>query len=90
MIIFREFIIYYRKLTVIIISVFFSAISIQAQAFFTVLVVSAFSVLHAKAQPFQEETHNKIELISLGTSSILALFGLFFLSGSFQFHNFIK
>ena len=78
---FREFVIYGRKLLLILISVFLSSISSQAQAFAMFLVLLLAYRLHLKAQPFDTPELNDLEGKSLLCSMSITFIGMFFLSG---------
>ena len=74
--------IYIRKLIIIVISVFFSIVSEDFQAYATFIVLVGSWFLHNHYQPYSEENLNSLESFSLIVSLSLAFIGMFFLSGN--------
>jgi len=75
-----EFVIIYRKILIIFISVFVSSVSVDMQALSVMLVIIvAFYLQHAN-QPYDVKELNDLELLSILTSGITIYSGLFFLT----------
>ena len=79
--------IYGRKLALILVSIFFSSVSVQAQAFSTFLILLIAYKLQLKAQPFENEGLNNLEGVSLLSSLSITFMGMFLLSGINMEHN---
>ena len=76
-----EFIIIYRKIVIVLISVFLSTVSnaVQGQAAFLVLVVAFY--FHSVYMPFEIEKLNKLEQMSILTAATTIYCGLIYLTG---------
>ena len=77
-----EFVIIYRKILVIFISVFISTVSIEVQALSVMLVIFIAFYLQHSCQPYNAQELNDLELMSIVTSGITIYSGLYFLSKS--------
>ena len=88
-----EFIIMYRKVMIISISVFFMNFSLSIQALTILLVMTVISVLHYKLNPYSSDHLNHMEMEALVTSLLTIYCGLYYLIGDidsvFQFTLFI-
>ena len=76
-----EFIIIYRKIGIVLISVFLSTVShaVQGQAAFLVLIVSFY--VQSVYRPFEVEKLNKLEQMSILTAATTIYCGLLYLTG---------
>lgn len=77
-----EFVIIYRKILVIFISVFISTVSVEVQALSVMLVIFIAFYLQHSCQPYNAQELNDLELMSIVTSGITIYSGLYFLSNS--------
>ena len=76
-----EFVIIYRKIVIVMISVFLSTVSnaVQGQVAFLVLITAFY--FHSVYMPFETEKLNKLEQMSILTSAITIYCGLLYLTG---------
>jgi len=75
-----EIIIMYRKIAIIFISIFLRVLGTMTQALVVFLLLIVFLALTGKIMPFNTQSLNDMELLSLTTSMMTIYCGLYFLS----------
>ena len=75
-----EFIIIYRKITIIAICVFLSDVSLAVQALTIMMVMSVSSFVHYRLKPYSSPELNNMEMEALITSTITLYCGLYYLT----------
>lgn len=78
---FWEFVILYRKIVLIFISVFMATYSVHMQAICVVGVSFYAFMLQIKYEPFMDDDINFVEKASLVSATVTLYFGLYYLSG---------
>lgn len=77
-----EFIILYRKVALIAVSVFFSLVSTVTQAISVLAVILVYMSLQVRYKPYLSPTYHRLELKSLVTSLLTLYIGLYFQASS--------
>ena len=75
-----EFLIMYREVVLIALSVFFSRVSVMIQTLTCLAVLSLFCYFHVREKPFIESHLNDMETRSLITATVTVYFGLYYFS----------
>eukprot|EP00347_Sterkiella_histriomuscorum_P022241 403331176 len=78
---FWEVIILYRKISIVMVSVFFSVVSAEAQVLVVILIIVVSLLLQIKYKPFYTDELNKMELFSLQVAVITMYGGMFYVTG---------
>ena len=77
----------YRKITIILISVFLKLFGVITQALVIFLVIIVFLILNMKLLPFKFKSLNDLEILSLMTWMVTIYCGLFYLSDIPEVYN---
>ena len=77
----------YRKIIIILVSVFFSIFGVITQALVIFLVLIIFLILNIKLLPYTFKSLNDMEMLSIMTSMITIYCGLFFVSHLPEVYN---
>lgn len=78
---FWEVIVLYRKISIVMVSVFFSVVSPEAQVLVVILIIVVSLLLQIRFKPFYSDVLNKMELYSLQVAVTTMYGGMFYVTG---------
>ncbi|CAG9321984.1 unnamed protein product [Blepharisma stoltei] len=80
-----EFVIIYRKIGIICVTVFLASVSVSMQALTAVSVLVASLYFQFKIKPYNGDDLNRLEAISISASTVTIYCGMYYLTGSLDY-----